>query len=122
MTRRKLVFFPAADPRSNPRPVWSAYHFATVASGAGLEAEVRLAGDAVRIAQPDGVEDTSTGEEARHKALQGAPPTSSPFDRRAWTPVSVSKVQMNSIGGVRSSLADILTEVADGRSEFIYLG
>jgi hypothetical protein len=72
MTRRKLVFFAAADPRSNPRPVWSAYHFATVASGAGLEAEVRLAGDAVRIAQPDGVEDTPTGEEARHKALKGA--------------------------------------------------
>ncbi len=72
MTRKRLVFFAAADPRSNPRPVWSAYHFATVASGAGLEAEVRLAGDAVRIAQPDGLGDATAGEEARAKALQGA--------------------------------------------------
>ncbi len=29
---------------------------------------------------------------------------------------------MASIGGVRRSLADILTEVAEGRSELIYLG
>jgi hypothetical protein len=71
MTRKRLVFFAAADPRSNPRPVWSAYHFATVAAGAGLEAEVRLAGDAVRIAQPDGLGDSTAGEEARVKALQG---------------------------------------------------
>jgi hypothetical protein len=34
----------------------------------------------------------------------------------------VSEEQMNSIGGVRRSLADILTDVADGRSELIYLG
>lgn len=29
---------------------------------------------------------------------------------------------MAGIGGVRRSLADILTEVAEGRSELIYLG
>jgi hypothetical protein len=34
----------------------------------------------------------------------------------------VSEEQMTSIGGVRRSLADILTDVADGRSELIYLG
>ncbi len=72
MERRRLVFFASADPRTNTRPVWSAYHFATVAAGAGLDAEVRLAGDAVRIAQPDGVPDTEDGAEARHKALKGA--------------------------------------------------
>lgn len=68
----KLIFFAAADPRSNPRPAWSAYHFAEVAARAGLEAEVRLAGDAVRLAQPDGVEDSQTGEELRRKAQGGA--------------------------------------------------
>lgn len=72
MQRKRLVFFAAADPRSNPRPVWSAYHFAQVASRAGLQAEVRLAGDAVRIAQPDGVPATSEGEELWEKARQGA--------------------------------------------------
>lgn len=68
---RKLVFFASADPRSNPRPAWSAYHFAQVATRAGLEAEVRLAGDAVRLAQPDGVEDSPTGQELSLKALGG---------------------------------------------------
>lgn len=72
MTRKRLIFFASADPRSNPKPVWSAYHFANVAAGAGLEAEVRLAGDAVRIAQPDGAADTRDGREAREKARQGA--------------------------------------------------
>lgn len=66
--RMKLIFFAAADPRSNPRPARSAYHFAGVAAAAGLEAEVRLAGDAVLVAQPDGIEDSPTGGELREKA------------------------------------------------------
>ena len=70
--RRRLVFFTSADPRDNPRPAWSAYHFAAVAAGAGLDAEVRLAGDAVRVAQPDGIADTPLGEEVRRKVRQGA--------------------------------------------------
>jgi hypothetical protein len=35
---------------------------------------------------------------------------------------AVSEEQVDSIGGVRRSLADILTEVADGRSTMIYIG
>ncbi len=72
MTRRKLVFFTSADPRENPRPAWQAYHFAEVAARAGLDAEVRLAGDGVRVAQPDGVANTPAGEELRAKARAGA--------------------------------------------------
>lgn len=72
MQRKHLVFFASADPRSNPGPAWSAYHFATVASRAGLDAEVRLAGDAVRVAQPDGIEDSDRGEELRAKVESGA--------------------------------------------------
>ena len=70
MPRRKLIFFAAADPRDNPRPSWSAYHFATVASGAGLEAEVRLAGDAVRLAQPGGIAESEPGDQLRVKVKE----------------------------------------------------
>lgn len=72
MTRKKLIFFTAADPRHDPRPTWSAYHFAEVAARAGLDAEVRLAGDAVRVAQPDGIVASPTGDELRAKAAAGA--------------------------------------------------
>jgi len=34
----------------------------------------------------------------------------------------VSQEQIDGIGGVERNLADILTEVADGRSELIYMG
>jgi hypothetical protein len=34
----------------------------------------------------------------------------------------VSQEQIEGIGGVTRSLADILTEVAEGRAELIYLG
>jgi len=67
MSRRKLIFFAGADPRTNPRPSWLAYHFATAAGGAGLEAEVRLAGDAVRLAQPGGIAEDELGDQLRQK-------------------------------------------------------
>lgn len=69
--RKLLVFFAAADPRHDPGPAWSAYHFAKVATRAGLQAEVRLAGDAVRVAQPDGVAESPKGDELRDKARAG---------------------------------------------------
>lgn len=72
MTRKRLIFFSGADPRTDPRPTGQAYHFAAVAARAGLEAEVRLAGDAVRVAQPDGVAATPEGEALQEKARQGA--------------------------------------------------
>jgi len=55
--RSKLVFFAGADPAVSARPAFMAYHFATVARGAGLESEVRLAGDAVEILKEGGVSD-----------------------------------------------------------------
>lgn len=64
----RLVFFASADPTINPDPVWSAYHFANVASAAGLDAEVRLAGDAVRVAK-DG---TELSDDLRAKVKGGA--------------------------------------------------
>lgn len=70
MARRKLIFFAGSDTRKNPRAAWSAYHFATIASKAGLEAEVRLAGDAVRLAQPDGIPATEQGDQLRVKVKE----------------------------------------------------
>jgi predicted peroxiredoxin len=69
---KRLIFFASADTRKDPDPAWRAYHFADVAARAGLEAEVRLAGDAVRLAQPDGVQASRTGEDLRKKAREGA--------------------------------------------------
>lgn len=51
MDRKRLIFFVSSDPHDNPKPAWQAYHFAQVAAKAGLDAEVRLAGDAVLVAQ-----------------------------------------------------------------------
>ena len=72
MGRRKLTFFAAADPRSDPGPAWSAYPFASVAAAAGLEAEVRLAGDAVIVARGDALATSSKGRELAEKASAGA--------------------------------------------------
>ena len=70
--RKRLIFFASADPRMNPAPIRSAYHFAEVANQAGLEVEVRLAGDAVRVAQEDGVMASPLGDEVREKTRAGA--------------------------------------------------
>ncbi|MDQ3897087.1 MAG: hypothetical protein M3326_07550 [Actinomycetota bacterium] len=70
--RKKLIFFASADPRENPGPAWSAYHFADVAAKAGLEAEVRLAGDGVRVAHLDSLGGSSRAVELRDKAKAGA--------------------------------------------------
>ncbi len=70
---RRLVFFTTADPRIDPGPAGQAYHFASVAARTGLEAEVRLAGDAVRLARPDGVGASDEGRALRARALEDAP-------------------------------------------------
>jgi len=68
-----LVFFTTADPRIDPGPAGQGYHFAAVAARAGLSAEVRLAGDAVRLARPDGVADSPEGRALRARVLEDAP-------------------------------------------------
>ncbi len=72
MDRKRLIFFVSSDPRANPKPAAQAYHFATVAAGAGLDAEVRLAGDAVRVAKlAEGPSDPNL-DALRDKAREGA--------------------------------------------------
>lgn len=72
MSRRKLIFFTRADPAVEPGPAEQAYHFATVAAQVGLEAEVRLAGDAVKVALPDGIAATAGGDELRARGQAGS--------------------------------------------------
>ncbi|MFP5363457.1 MAG: hypothetical protein ACLGI5_12095 [Thermoleophilia bacterium] len=67
----RLIFFASSDPGADPKPIWSAYHFAEVAARAGLDAEVRLAGDAVRVAQENTVAETELGFELRAKVIGG---------------------------------------------------
>ena len=71
MTRRKLIFFTTADPRTDLGALFRAYHFATVASSAGLEAEVRLAGEAVSVADLDVIPDTEMGRDVRQRVAAG---------------------------------------------------
>jgi hypothetical protein len=70
--RKKLIFFASADPRENPGPAWSAYHFASVAAEAGLEAEVRLAGDGVRVAHLGSLDRTGRAIDLWDKAMAGS--------------------------------------------------
>lgn len=72
MDRKRLIFFVSSDPRANPKPAAQAYHFASVAAHTGLEAEVRLAGDGVRVAQlEDGLDDPDLAA-LRTKSVEGA--------------------------------------------------
>lgn len=70
--RRKLVFFTTADPRSDVNALFRAYHFATVATSEGLEAEVRLAGEAVSVADLDVIPRTELGRDVRKRVAAGA--------------------------------------------------
>lgn len=70
--RRKLIFFTTADPRIDTDALFRAYHFATVASSTGLEAEVRLAGEAVAVADLDVLPDTELGHDVRQRVMSGA--------------------------------------------------
>jgi hypothetical protein len=102
--RKTLVFFVGTDPEVDPGPLQTAQHFAAVAAAAGLPAELRLAARSVRkIAdvpgQPEGVTVTVCP--------------------RAMELYDISRDQVEAIGARSRSLAEILTEVADGTSVLI---
>lgn len=60
--RKKLIFFVGVHPHENAEAIRRAYLFASTGAKAGLETEVRLAGDAVRVARKGGIPDTPAGE------------------------------------------------------------
>lgn len=71
MSRRKLIFFTTADPSIDPAALFRAYHFANVAGSNGLDAEVRLAGEAVTVIDPGRLPDTDMGDDVRAKVAAG---------------------------------------------------
>jgi hypothetical protein len=104
--RKKLIFFVAADPAADAGPLDAARHFATVAGEAGLEAEIRLAVDAVRVLQTGGLEGLPESVEV----------TACP---RSMANLALSEEQVQAAGARPRRLAEILTEVADGQSVLI---
>ncbi len=70
--RKKLIFVSSADPRSDPEPIRRAYLWATTAAKEGLEAEVRLVGEAVRAAHPGEIRDFERIDVLRAGILAGA--------------------------------------------------
>ncbi len=70
--RRKLIFFTTANPTTDTGALFRAYHFAAVAARSDLEAEVRLAGDAVAVADVSVLPDTDQGRDVRSKIEQAA--------------------------------------------------
>jgi hypothetical protein len=94
--RKRLINLRRVRPPRRSGPDVVGLPLAAVASAAGLHAEVRLAGDAGRVARADGVANSTRG---------------TPSYARRCVPA-----------GVRRNLAQILTEVAEGRSQLIYMG
>jgi hypothetical protein len=70
--RKKLILLASSDPRSDPEPIRRAYLWATTAAREGLEAEVRLVGEAVRAARPDEIREFARREELRAQMQAGA--------------------------------------------------
>ena len=102
--RKTLIFFVGSDPDVDPGPLHTAQHFAAVAADAGLPAELRLAARAVRAigdvaAQPQGV------------AVSVCP--------RAMEKYGISRDQLDVTGARTRTLAEILTEVAEGTAVLI---
>ncbi|MGH9150426.1 MAG: DsrE family protein [Acidimicrobiales bacterium] len=122
MDRRKLVFFVTADPATGASRVTSAYHLALAAAASGLQAEVRLAGDAVLVADPAYVATLGAGQVLRRQADQarrdGVAVSVCP---RSMADRGVGAGQVAAIGAVPRLLGEVLVEVAEGRSVLVAL-
>ena len=123
MDRRKLIFFVGANPATDSGRLSAAYRFASAAAGAALDAEVRLAGDAVLAADPAFIA-TVAGADALRKRIDGAPDDG--FDVSVC-PTSteargINDEQVAAIGARPRPLSDILVEVAEGRSVLVHVG
>jgi sulfur relay (sulfurtransferase) complex TusBCD TusD component (DsrE family) len=123
MDRKRLIFFVGANPATDAGRLSAAYSFASAAAGATLDAEVRLAGDAVLAADP-----------AFLATVDGADALRQGIDRAATAGVQVSVCprsterngindeQVAALGARPRDLADILVEVAEGRSVLVHVG
>ena len=120
MGRKKLIFFVAEDPATNPSPVAAAFEWASAAAAADVATEVRLAGDAVLVADPAYVATLRRSRELRTRidraAIDGVAVSACPssVDARA-----IHADQLIAIGARLRPLVDILVEVAEGRAVLI---
>lgn len=123
MDRRKLIFFVGANPATDAGRLSTAYRFASAAAGAALDAEVRLAGDAVLAADPAFVATVADADDLRGRIdaarAQGVTVTVCP---RSTERCGINAEQVAAIGARPRLLSDILVEVAEGRSELVYVG
>ena len=123
MKRMKLVFFVGSNPADDAFRLSAAYHLATVAAGAELDAEVRLAGDAVLAADPAFVAAVPGADELR-SSIDGA--AAQGFDVSvcpgATQRCGINDEQVAAIGARPRQLADILVEVAEGRAVLVHVG
>ncbi len=123
MKRMKLIFFVGSDPARDASRLSAAFHFASAATEAELDAEVRLAGDAVLAADPTYVATVHGAEDLRSRMdtafSQGLSVSVCPrsTDRRG-----INDEQVAAIGARPRPLSDILVEVAEGRSVLVHVG
>jgi sulfur relay (sulfurtransferase) complex TusBCD TusD component (DsrE family) len=122
MARKRLIFFVSADPAADRSPVAAAYRFAAAAASADLDAEVRLAGDAVLVADPAYVAGLD-GSELLRQRIDRAPAERVAVSvcPRSVDARGIGQDQLSGIGARPRPLSEILTEVAEGRSVLVHL-
>ena len=122
MARSKLIFFVATDPAHDLGAVTAAYEFAKIAAAAGVPTEVRLAGDAVLVADPAYVATLSRSRALRggidEAQVEGIETSVCPGSVEAR---GIRDDQLIAIGARRRPLGDIFVEVADGLSVLVHL-
>jgi sulfur relay (sulfurtransferase) complex TusBCD TusD component (DsrE family) len=121
--RMKLIFFVAANPASDAGRLATAYRFASAAAGADLDAEVRLAGDAVLAADPAFLATVPAAADLRSR-IDAAP--NEAFDvsvcPRSTDSRGINDEQVRAIGARPRPLSEILVEVAEGESVLVHVG
>lgn len=119
----RLIFFVGSSPATDARSVASAFGLAAAAAGAELEAEVRLAGEAVLAADPAFVATVRGGDELRacldRAGADGFDVSVCPTATDRW---GINADQLLAIRGRPRPLAEILVEVAQGRSVLVHVG
>ena len=121
MPRKRLIFFVTADPGADPSPVAAAYHFANAAASADLEAEVRLAGDAVLVADPAYVASVDGAQSLRERVDAAADRVDVTVCARSADARGTRQDQLSAIGARPRLLREILVEVAEGTSVLVYV-
>ncbi len=123
MTRMKLIFFVGVNPASDAGRLSAAYHFASAAAGADLDAEVRLAGDAVLAADPAFLATVPPATDLRSR-MDAA--SDQAFEvsvcPRSIERYGINDEQIRAIGARPRPLSEILCEVAEGRSVLVHVG